>query len=296
MKPQENVQRKSVLAERQGDLLNDGIFDYPFIRYPRVLIDNPMFSHISIEARTLLAMILDRFCLSTINADKFTDENGEIYVVYTVEEVSEKLGCGNTRTLRIFKELESNGLIIRSRKICCMPYRIYITERFSEYAKQELANAENDNSRIHEIQPREFTKREYSKNNNSNNKFSNNHSSIIGFETTEDEIREQIEYDCLVYDENRKLLDEIVMIMSDVLNGTSPTVRIGRDDMPRSVVNARFSKLNAEHIYNIIDSIENNGNKIKNIKQYLVTMLYNEPATAESLLTAEFACHRQNQL
>ena len=293
MKPQENVQRKSVLAERQGDLLNDGIFDYPFIRYPRALIDNPMFSHISIEARTLLAMILDRFCLSTINADKFTDENGEIYVVYTVEEVSEKLGCGNTRTLRIFKELESNGLIIRSRKICCMPYRIYITERFSEYAKQELANAENDNSRIREIQPREFTKPEDSKNNISNNKISNTYPSIIGFGRTEDEIREQIEYEYIVCDANRELLDEIVMIMSDVLNGTSPTVRIGKDEMPRGLVISRFCKIDSEHILYVFSQLKTNASDIRNIKSYLVTMLYNAPATIQSMTEAEFAYHNQ---
>lgn len=223
------------------------IFDYPFFRYPRALIDSPLFSHISIEARTLFAMILDRFCLSTINADRFTDEHGEIFIIYTVEEVCEKLGCGNTRALRIFRELEAENMIIRKRKNCCMPYKIYITERFSEYAKQELANAENDNSRISEIQPREFTKCEHSKINNSNNKFSNNHSSIIGFERTEEEIREQIEYDCLVCDSNKKLLDEIVMIMFDVLNGTSPTVRIGRDDMPRGIVIARFCKLDSDN-------------------------------------------------
>ncbi len=141
--------------------MNKDIFDYPFIRYPRALIDSPKFSHISIEARTLLAMILDRMNLSTINSDRFTDENGEIYVVYTVEEVSRKFGCGNTRTLRIFKELESNGLIIRSRKICCMPYRIYITERFYEYIKQEFANTENDNSRVRETKTPEFSKPEH---------------------------------------------------------------------------------------------------------------------------------------
>ena len=45
------------------------------------------------------------------------NEDGEL-IVYTVEEVSEKLGCGNTRTLRIFKELE---IIIRksSRFFLC---------------------------------------------------------------------------------------------------------------------------------------------------------------------------------
>lgn len=273
--------------------MKDDIFDYPFIRYPRVLIDSQMFSHISIEARTLFAMILDRFCLSTINADRFTDDNGEIFIIYTVEEVCEKLGCGNTRALRIFRELETENMIIRKRNNCCMPYKIYITERFSEYAKQELANAENDNSRIHEIQPREFTKREYSKNNNSNNKFSNNHSSIIGFERTEDEIREQIEYEYIVCDANKNLLDEMVMIIFDVLNGTSPTVRVGKDEMPRGAVISRFCKLNSEHIFSVLSKLDSNETKINNIKPYLITMLYNAPATMESEVTADFAYYQK---
>ena len=262
--------------------MKEDIFDYPFIRYPRALIDSPMFSHISIEARTLFAMILDRFCLSTINADRFTDDNGEIFIIYTVEEVCEKLGCGNTRALRIFRELETENMIIRKRNNCCMPYKIYITERFSEYAKQELANAENDNSRIHEIQPREFTKPEDSKNNISNNKISNTYPSIIGFGRTEDEIREQIEYEYIVCDANKNLLDEMVMIIFDVLNGTSPTVRVGKDEMPRGAVISRFCKLNSEHIFCVLSKLDSNETKINNIKPYLITMLYNAPATMES--------------
>ena len=273
--------------------MKEDIFDYPFIRYPRALIDSPMFSHISIEARTLFAMILDRFCLSTINADRFTDDNGEVFIIYTVEEVCKKLGCGNTRALRIFRELETENMISRKRNNCCMPYKIYITERFSEYAKQELANAENNNSRIHEIQPREFTKREYSKNNNSNNKFSNKHSSIIGFERTEDEIREQIEYEYIVCDANKNLLDEMVMIIFDVLNGTSPTVRVGKDEMPRGAVISRFCKLNSEHIYYVFLKLNSNETKINNIKPYLITMLYNAPTTMETEVTAEFAYYQK---
>ena len=209
------------------------------------------------------------------------------------DEVCKKLGCGNTRALRIFRELEAEGLIVRKRNNCCMPYKIYITERFSEYAKQELANAENDNSRIHKIKPREFTKREYSKNNNSNNKFSNNHSSIIGFERTEEEIREQIEYEYIVCDANKNLLDEMVMIIFDVLNGTSPTVRVGKDEMPRSAVISRFCKLNSEHIYYVFLKLDSNETKINNIKPYLITLLYNAPATMETEVTVDFAYYQK---
>lgn len=269
--------------------MNNNIFDYPFIRYPRVLIESPVFSHISIEARTLFAMILDRFCLSAINADKFTDEQGEIYVICTLEEICRKFGCGNTKAIRIFRELETQDLIIRKRKSHNSPFKIYITDRFLELTKQEFTNSQNDNSPVHEIRLHEFSKRKYSKNNNSNNNISNTHSSIIGFERTEDEIKEQIEYDCIVCDDNKNLLDEIVMIIFDVLNGTSPTVRVGRNDMPRGAVISRFCKLNSEHIYYVFSKLESSVNKIINIKPYLITMLYNAPATIESDATAEYA-------
>ena len=96
-------------------------------------------------------------------------------------------------------------------------------------------------------------------------------------------------------DANRNLLDETVMIIFDVLNGTSPTVRIGKDDMPRGVVISRFCKLNSEHIFYIFSKLDRNETKIKNIKSYLITMLYNAPATMETDVTAEYAFHHKKQ-
>lgn len=273
--------------------MNKEKFDYPFIRYPRALIDSPLFTHISIESRTLLAMILDRFCLSSINSDKFTDENGDIYVIYTLEQVCKKLGCSTTRTQRIFKELERNNMIIRKRKNRLSPYRIYITNTFYELIKRELVTSQNNNSRVYGLNTHDFTECTDSKNNKSNNNISKNHSSIIGFERTEDEIKEQIEYDCIVCDANKNLLDEMVMIIFDVLNGTSPTVRVGKDEMPRGVVISRFCKLNSEHIYYVFSKLDSNEIKIKNIKPYLITMLYNAPATMEADVTAEFAYNQK---
>lgn len=272
--------------------MSKNTIDYPYFRYPRALTDDPLFRKISIEARTLLAMILDRFSLSTVNADKFTDENGDIYVIYTLEQVCEKLGCSYTRTQRIFKELEENGMIIRKRQNRLSPYRIYVTDSFCELIKREVTTSQNEDSRVYGLSSHDFTKRTDSYNNKSNNNNSNNQSSIIGFERTEDEIREQIEYEYIVCDANKNLLDEMVMIIFDVLNGTSPTVRIGKNDMPRGAVIARFCKLNSEHIYSVFSKLDCNTSKIKNIKQYLIAMLYNAPSTMESELTADFACYK----
>ena len=104
--------------------------------------------------------------------------------------------------------------------------------------------------------------------NNINININNINHSIIGFERTEDEIREQIEYDCFVCESNQKMIDEIVMIIYDVLNGTSPTVRVGKEEMPRGVVVSRFCKLNSEHIFCVLSKLDSNETKINNIIRF----------------------------
>lgn len=268
--------------------------DYPFLRFPKALIDSPLFSHISIEARILLALILDRMSLSEINSDRFTDKNGNVYVIFTVEEASEKLGCSQPKVIRVFKELESNGMIVRKRNLRSLPYRIYLTKKFSELIIRDFGKSRNEISGTDKMTVPEVTKREFNKNNIINNDIIKTESSIIGFSRTEDEIREQIEYDCIVCDSNKNLLDEIVMIISDVLNGTSATVRIGKENMPRGIVVSRFCHLDSEHVLYVLSGIESNTVKIRNIKPYLVTMLYNAPATMEAEAAAAFAYYQNN--
>lgn len=257
---------------------------YSFLKFPRVLIDSPVFSDLSVGAKFLFMLILDRMGVSELNAERFSDKNGEIFIIFTIKEVSEKIGCSFPTATKLFRELENKNLIIRKQKNRISPYKIYINNKFFE-----LTELKNFTSRDKEFLSHEFKKIADNKNKYSNNKFNNNQSSIIGFSRTEEEIREQIEYDCLVCDANRKLLDEMVMIISDVLNGTSPTVRVGKDDMPRGIVVSRFCKLDSEHILYVISSLCNNKTEIKNIKAFLTTSLYNAPATMESEVTAEFA-------
>ncbi len=261
--------------------------EYPFLRYPRALIDSPFFAHISIEARTLLAMILDRYSLSVINSDRFTDKNGEVYVIYTVEEICEKFRCSRPKATKFFKELENNKLIYRIRTNGSRPSKIYITQELLNGINFDFAKQKNftlqDKKSLHCKAKNLST----IYNNKSNNKNSNNNSSIIGFERNEDEIKEQIEYDSIVSYNDQKLLDEIVMIMFDVFNGTSPTLRIGKDEMARGIVVSRFCRLDSEHIIFVMSQFEKFAEGIKNIKPYLITLLYNAPATMDSTIAAD---------
>ncbi len=234
----------------------------------------------------MLALILSRLELSQINSERFSDESGRVYVIYTVEEVCEKFGCSPGKTVRAFKELEKSGMIERYRKNRLTPYRIYITDAFYDILKSEVTNVQNGKSRVcktesHECSKPEDIYNEYIYNNNIKNK-----SSII---VTDDEIRERIEYDCLYCEENAGMLDELVMIISDVLNGVSPTVRIGKDELPRSLVVSRFDKIDSENIVSVLWQLNRNKTKIKNMRAYLRMMLYNDVETSECEETAALA-------
>ena len=99
---------------------------------------------------------------------------------------------------------------------------------------------------------------------------------------------ENIEYEItrrqLGYDAD--ILDEIVDIMVDTVCSTKHMIRIGGQDFPLEVVKSRLLKLNSEHISYVVSSLKSNTTKVRNIRAYLLTALYNAPTTISSYYTA----------
>ena len=67
--------------------------------------------------------------------------------------------------------------------------------------------------------------------------------------------------------------------MLDAVCANKSMIRISGQDMPREVVKSRLLKLTSEHIQFVLDCMKNNTTKVRNIKQYLLTTLYNAPIT-----------------
>lgn len=103
---------------------------------------------------------------------------------------------------------------------------------------------------------------------------------------TEDQIKEQIEYECLKERcPHDKRIDEIVMIITDVLN-SSGTFRIKGQSFPADVVHSRFRKLTFSHIEYVLGCMNQVTERIRNIYNYLLTALYSAPATFDSSIAA----------
>ena len=101
-------------------------------------------------------------------------------------------------------------------------------------------------------------------------------------------IMDNISYDILITDSHvdRDRLDELVDIMLETICTARTTVRIAGDDYPAELVKAKFMKLDSEHIRFVLDCMQENTTKIRNMKQYLRTVLFNAPSTINNYYTS----------
>ena len=98
---------------------------------------------------------------------------------------------------------------------------------------------------------------------------------------------ENISYSQLVEEYGKEDVEGVTDLITDILTSTQPTVRIGKEDFPLSVVQARFRKLDETHIQYVFDCLHRNTTKVRNIRAYLLTSLYNAPATIGQFYQAE---------
>ena len=101
-------------------------------------------------------------------------------------------------------------------------------------------------------------------------------------------IRENIGYEALLEESpgDRERVDELVELLTETVCSQREYIRIGGNDLPRESVKSRLLKLDREHIRFVLDCLERNTTRIRNIRQYLLTTLYNAPATIDNYYTA----------
>ena len=102
-------------------------------------------------------------------------------------------------------------------------------------------------------------------------------------------ILDNIEYDhlCREFATYREDLDEIVELIVETVCARRKTTRIAGADFPHEVVRSRFLKLDSSHIEFVMECLHNNTTEIRNMKQYLLTVLFNAPTTMNNHYTAQ---------
>lgn len=94
-------------------------------------------------------------------------------------------------------------------------------------------------------------------------------------------IHENISYWELLRDHpsDADLIDGYVELMVEVCCTRRRSVRVNQEDIPAAVVRGRFLKLDREHILYVMESLRRNATQIGNVRAYMLSALYNAPAT-----------------
>ena len=282
-----------------------------YFRIPRQLITDPHFKYLSTDAKLLYGMLLDRMSLSVKNG--WYDEDGRVYIYYTVEEICGDMNCGRDKAMKMLADLDTKkgvGLIRRVKQGQGKPTKLYV-KRFTtgsvlpqppppeqlpftpfpggDFSGVQKSSSPTSAGRESRCAGVEKTDPNYTNQNQTD--FSYPDPSIYppsppeggGSEMERYEQREQIkaniDYDYLrrqcPYDGVESLLELIV----DVVGSTASTIRIGKEVLPAETVKRRFLQLDSSHIEYVINSLKQTTTKINNIRAYLLTALYNAPVT-----------------
>lgn len=264
---------------------------FSFYRVPKVLFTKEQFKQLSAEAKILYGIMLDKLDLSVKN--KWVDEKGRVYIIYTIEQIMADMNCADQKATKLLDELEKKcGLIERKRQGLGKPNLIFVKNFITGVEGSLMAQIQNREN--HDSGAVNITTADYPKSRGINTNHNNTENSDInpiqsGFD--EDGISERNEYeryfreslsiDVLLREnlgEEETILG-ILDLMVDVCCSKRSVIRIAGDDKPPAVVKSRFMKLNAEHIRYVLKCLSENTTRVRNIRQYLLTALYNAPAT-----------------
>ena len=154
-----------------------------FYQLPKVVIKSKYYRKLKAEAKLMFMLCRDRLSASLDSTRKgdlrFVDDLGDIFIYYNIEDLSEDLGCGRDKVMKLKKELIKYGLIDEVRQGLNKANRIYVKNaitdiqilnmefeeaqqllnpvKSTEVEKADFRKSENTTSRSREIRLQEVT-------------------------------------------------------------------------------------------------------------------------------------------
>ncbi len=115
---------------------------FSFIRIPRVLLVDPLFEPLTIQAKLLYGVLLDRMGVSMRNG--WFDEKNRVYIIYQISEIQTDLGFSKKKSIDYLTELEQFGLVEKKRRGRGLPSILYVKSFM--VPGLEARSTENDTS------------------------------------------------------------------------------------------------------------------------------------------------------
>ena len=293
---------------------------FTFYRIPKVLFTDHRYKAVSVEAKVLYGLLLDRMSLSIRSG--WLDDDGRVYIYFTLEEAIEFLGFGKDKLVRLFQELDRDrgiGLIERKKQGQGKPTKIYVKNfiipgdapltsekpksepptppQTSEIAKSRLLPGRSADCGISAPNYTDKKETEWSDTESiypppppqpPKRVKGRQRMRMDEIEQYRALIKENIDYERLLEEHpyDQELIDGYVELIVETCCSRREYIRVNQEDMPRDLVKSRLLKLDKEHITYVMDCLSKNTTLVGNIKAYTLSALYNAPITISQHYTS----------
>ncbi|MCL2410818.1 MAG: replication initiator protein A [Treponema sp.] len=148
-----------------------------FYQLPKELLHGEAFNGLDGWAIILYSVMLDRKRLSEVNSTDFSDKDGSIYIIFTIQEVMKLCRCAKATATKLIKQLTNAKLIETRQQGQGKPNIIYVNElstatgsevqilNFKKSNKYTSKGSKNELQEVQNLNP--------SNTNNSNTDFNN---------------------------------------------------------------------------------------------------------------------------
>ena len=217
------------------------------------------------------------------------DEEGYFYS--TRENIEENIGLSSFQQRKAMTTLKELGIIEEiSKGLPAKNYYRIIESRIAEIMDEGVNNKMSNNLTSGCEETKQQDEKKLNTNNNNITRINNTEDEEEKKEASEEQFKENIEYDILKEDiNNRNNLDNIVEIVTDILTSAKEGILINGEYKETHKVQKEMLRLRATHIEYVLNKLKENRGEILHIKSYIITMLYNSLRTIDIDTTAEVA-------
>ncbi|MBR2528410.1 MAG: replication initiator protein A, partial [Blautia sp.] len=235
------------------------------------------------------------------NRNGWRDDQDRVYIIFTIAEITESMNCGNKKAIQLLDELEHKaGLIERKRQGLGKPNLIYVKSFYrtvDKYGERHFLKCQNDTSGSVKATSLEVSESHSNKTNDKKTDLNDTDPSFLpGRESKRNDayaqyeayFREELEIPILIQGNRteKETLEGILDLLAETCSSGRKTIRIAGDDKPIEIVKGRLMKLNSLHIQYVLDCLKENTTYVRDMKQYLLTTLFNAPVTIDSYYQA----------
>ena len=256
---------------------NNEILENSYYQIPQELFVNNLYkTKLNSDSKILYAFLLDRLTLS--QKHHWFDEYGRVYLIFTREEVQDKLNLSDKTVSKAFKQLTDVNLVKEKRQGLGKPNLIYVGKIQHE---EIIANTEQKNLQV--LNSKNYGSGKV-KNTTLDTEFlpTINPNNIKTNIINTDSINPQSNEECISLKdikENCKLNEftkEEQSILEDVIERLyyADNLKVGSIMITNSKILSKLPLINKNNLIQLLD-IAKNSNNVKNMANYLMICLYN---------------------